>query len=118
MSGIMQSKFVYLSKGQDMSMENKAEIKPTVGSVVRSKAGRDSGRCFVVMWTEENFVGLCDGDLHKTDKIKKKKIKHVIPTEYVSAFVVAKLDAGDKVTNSEIRRELAEYQAEYGEAVE
>lgn len=97
---------------------DKTEDKLTVGSVVCSKAGRDSGRCFVVMWAEENFVGLCDGDLRKTDKIKKKKIKHVIPTEYVSAFVVAKLDAGEKVTNSEIRRELAEYQAEYGETAE
>lgn len=102
-----------------MSMEaDKADFNLTVGSVVCSKAGRDDGRYFVVMWQKENFVGLCDGDLRKTDKIKKKKIKHVIPTGYTSSFVVSKLDAGEKVTNSEIRRELAEYQAEYGESAE
>lgn len=106
-------------KGQDMSMEtDKTGSTLTVGSVVRSKAGRDGGRCFVVMWVEENFVGLCDGDLRKTDKIKRKKIKHIIPTKYVSAFVVSKLEAGDKVTNSEIRRELAEYQSAHSETAE
>lgn len=97
---------------------DKADSNLTVGSIVCSKAGRDDGRYFVVMWQKENFVGLCDGDLRKTDKIKKKKIKHVIPTGYISSFVVSKLDADEKVTNSEIRRELAEYQAEHRESEE
>lgn len=97
---------------------DKADSNLTVGSIVCSKAGRDDGRYFVVMWQKENFVGLCDGDLRKTDKIKKKKIKHVIPTGYISSFVVSKLDADEKVTNSEIRRELAEYQAEHQESEE
>lgn len=88
------------------------------GSVVRSKAGRDSGRYFVVLWKEGIYLGLCDGDLHKTDKMKKKKIKHVSPMNYTSSFVTEKLAAGGKVTNSEIRRELAEFLAERDDAEE
>ena len=43
-----------------------------VGDIVLSKAGRDSGRHYVVVSTEENFVFICDGDLHKNDKPKKR----------------------------------------------
>ena len=36
---------------------DKADSNLTVGSIVCSKAGRDDGRYFVVMWQKENFVG-------------------------------------------------------------
>jgi len=55
----------------------------TEGSVVRSKAGRDKGRFFVVLSLEDQFVYLADGDLRKISKPKRKKLMHVLPTKTV-----------------------------------
>ena len=32
-----------------------------IGQVVRSKAGRDNGKAFIVVATEENYVYVADG---------------------------------------------------------
>lgn len=50
------------------------------GRVVRSLAGRDADRWFVVIQVvDESFVMLSDGQTHKLDHPKKKKIKHLQP---------------------------------------
>ena len=82
------------------------EIK--VGSVVRSKAGRDKGDFFIVLAMEDNFVYMANGDLRKVDQPKKKKLKHLQGTEQVSEFIINKLSQGNKVTNSEVRKALAQ----------
>lgn len=89
------------------------DIEFNIGDIVFSKAGRDSGRCYIVMNTEDNFVYMCDGDLHKTEKPKKKKNKHLKNTMYKSEYVKSKLSEGLKVTNAELRRAMAEFQTEY-----
>ena len=49
-----------------------------IGRVVTAKAGRDSGRSFVVVAAEgEEFVMICDGGLRKSARPKKKKLKHL-----------------------------------------
>jgi len=80
-----------------------------VGQLVFSKAGRDKDRCFIVVRTEGEFAYLIDGDLRKTDTPKKKKMKHIRPTNCISQFVVDKLNKVGKVTNSEIRKEIEEF---------
>ena len=82
------------------------EIK--VGSIVRSKAGRDKGDFFIVLAMDENFVYMANGDLRKVDQPKKKKLKHLQGTEQVSEFIINKLSQGNKVTNSEVRKALAQ----------
>ena len=82
------------------------EIK--VGSVVRSKAGRDKGDFFIVLAIEDNYVYMANGDLRKVDQPKKKKLKHLQGTEQVSEFIINKLSQGNKVTNSEVRKALAQ----------
>ena len=74
------------------------QIKP--GDIVRSKAGRDKDRYFIVIRCEDVFAYVCDGDLRKTDKPKKKKIKHVNKTN-----TLLELDF-DNISNSEIRKML------------
>ena len=54
-------------------------VEVTIGDLVVSRAGRDKGRPFVVLRTEENYVYLADGDLRKLDRPKKKKRMHVKP---------------------------------------
>ena len=82
------------------------EIK--VGSVVRSKAGRDKGDFFIVLAMDDNYVYMANGDLRKVDQPKKKKLKHLQGTEQVSEFIINKLSQGNKVTNSEVRKALAQ----------
>ena len=58
------------------------QVKPiSVGSVVRSRAGRDTGRDFLVIGIlDQEFVLLADGELRKAEKPKKKKVKHLAAT--------------------------------------
>ena len=82
------------------------EIK--VGSVVRSKAGRDKGDFFIVLAMDGGYVYMANGELRKVDQPKKKKLKHLQGTEQVSEFIINKLSQGGKVTNSEVRKALAQ----------
>ena len=43
------------------------------GMLARSKAGHDTGKLFVVMQAEEEFVYLADGRCRTLDKQKKKR---------------------------------------------
>ena len=80
----------------------------TLGQVVFSKAGRDSGRKFVVVGiVDELHVLISDGDSRKIDKPKKKKLKHLEIMGQVPDDLQKKLKNGQSVTNSEIRRALA-----------
>ena len=81
-----------------------------VGDIVLSKMGRDSGRLYVVMSVVDNFAYICDGDLHKVDKPKKKKFKHMEKTPGNSEYVAGKIQDGLKVTNTEIRRSILEFE--------
>ena len=82
------------------------EIK--VGSIVRSKAGRDKGDFFIVLAMDGDYVYMANGNLRKVDQPKKKKLKHLQGTEQVSEFIINKLSQGLKVTNSEVRKALAQ----------
>ena len=55
-----------------------------VGSIVKSAAGRDKSRFFVVLALEDGgFAYIADGRLRKTEKPKKKKLIHLRPTNTV-----------------------------------
>lgn len=79
------------------------------GSIIYSNAGRDKGTYFVVMSVSGEYVNICDGKGRKTDKPKKKKIKHIKCGIGFSEFISRKLLDGERVTNTELRRELFEY---------
>ena len=81
----------------------------TAGMVVRSKAGRDTGGWFVVISTEGEYAYLVNGEQRKLDRPKKKKLKHLQVTTYVSEFIANKVNSGTKVTNQEVRKALADY---------
>lgn len=79
------------------------------GSIVRSIAGRDKGDLFIVLAREGDFVYLANGELRKVDRPKKKKLKHLQMTNSMSEFIHSKLHTQGKVTNSEVRKALAEF---------
>ncbi len=81
-----------------------------IGDIVLSKMGRDSGRHYIVVSTDENYVFICDGDYHKVAKPKKKKMKHVEATGSRSKYVAGKIAEEAKATNTELRRAIAEFE--------
>ena len=84
--------------------------KLKIGDIVLSKAGRDKDKHFVVVALEDIFAYVCDGDLRKTDKPKKKKLKHLKLTGSDSEYIADKISAGLKVTNTELRRAISEFE--------
>ena len=77
---------------------------------VQSIAGRDKGKIFVVLSVqEENYVLIADGKGRKLENPKRKKLKHVRRVSRTETRVAVKLQNGDKVLNSELRRDLAAF---------
>ncbi|HEY4543590.1 MAG TPA: KOW domain-containing RNA-binding protein [Tissierellaceae bacterium] len=85
----------------------KEDSKVTIGQVVKSKAGRDKGRLFIVIEVvDDEFVYIVDGDLRKLDKPKLKKVKHLVVYSTVFTEVGYKLDNKIKISNEYIRKLL------------
>ena len=78
-----------------------------ISDVVVSTAGHDQGELFYVVSTDEQFLYLANGKDRTLDKPKRKKRKHVQKVLRSETRVVEKLIRGDKVLNSELRRDLA-----------
>ena len=78
-----------------------------ISDVVVSTAGRDQGKLFYVIGTKEAYLLLANGKDRTLDKPKLKKQKHVQKVLRSETRVAVKLQNGDKVLNSELRRDLA-----------
>ena len=78
-----------------------------ISDVVRSLAGRDATDLFYVIGTEGDLLLLCDGKHRTLEKPKRKKRRHVQKVLRSETRVAAKLVSGDKVLNSELRKDLA-----------
>ena len=78
-----------------------------ISDVVRSLAGRDAEDLFYVIGTEGDLLLLCDGKHRTLEKPKRKKRRHVQKVLRSETRVAAKLVSGDKVLNSELRKDLA-----------
>ena len=77
--------------------------------VVVSLAGRDKGQLFFVLDTDDLFVYIADGKGRRLEQPKRKKRKHVRKLPQTDTRVAEKIRNGEKVLNSELRRELAAY---------
>ncbi len=53
------------------------------GRVVKSTAGRDSGKLLAVMQADEKTVLVCDGKERPVDRPKRKNIRHIVPTRII-----------------------------------
>ena len=79
----------------------------TIADVVVSTAGRDAGKLFYVLEADETWLTLVNGKDRSIEKPKRKKRKHTNKVLRSETRVAAKLRNGDKVLNSELRRDLA-----------
>lgn len=73
------------------------------GLIVRSLAGHDKGSFQVVLEIQNEYAVVCDGKRRSLEKLKRKKCKHLAPTETI-------LDEEALNTNRSIRRALRPFQ--------
>ena len=78
-----------------------------ISDVVLSTTGRDKGKLFYVIGIEGDLLLLANGKDRTLDKPKRKKQKHVQKVLRSETRVAVKLQNGDKVLNSDLRKELA-----------
>ena len=78
-----------------------------ISDVVVSTAGRDQGKLFYVVGTDPIYLTLANGKDRTLEKPKRKKRKHIQKVLRSETRVAEKLRLGDKVLNSELRRDLA-----------
>jgi len=75
------------------------------GSVVKSIAGHDKDRFYVVVRLEGDFAFIADGKIRKLEAPKKKRIKHLAPTK-------AEVDLKETATNNKLKNALKEFNSE------
>ena len=78
-----------------------------ISDVVVATAGREQGKLFYVVGTDPVYLMLANGKDRTMDKPKRKKRKHVQKVLRPETRVAGKIASGDKVLNSELRRDLA-----------
>ena len=78
-----------------------------IADVVESTAGRDAGKLFYVIDADDSNLTLVNGKDRTLEKPKKKKRKHTRKVLRSETRVAEKIRSGDKVLNSELRRDLA-----------
>ena len=90
--------------------------KSYVGSIVRSVAGRDAKRIFAIVAVEADsgeaggYVWLADGRLHKLEKPKRKKLRHLQRLAEADPVLAAQL-TGDSLTNRALFAYLNQYES-------
>ncbi len=78
----------------------------TRGQMVRSKAGRDKDRMFIIVDViDDQYVTIVDGDLRRVEKPKRKKIRHLSKINKVSDPALQAM-LGGELTNPLVRREI------------
>ncbi|MDR1532845.1 MAG: RNA-binding protein [Clostridiales bacterium] len=70
-----------------------------------SKRGRDQRKFFVVIGTAGEYAFIADGDSRRLAKPKKKKFKHLQPTNSFAEELLPKLNNG-QLLDADIRKVL------------
>ena len=79
----------------------------TIADVVRSIAGHDKDHLFYVLETDGEYLILADGKHRMIENPMRKKLKHTVKVLRSETRVAEKLRLGEKVLNSELRKDLA-----------
>ena len=83
-----------------------------ISDLVVSTAGRDQGSLFYCIAADQRYVMLVNGKDRTLEKPKRKSRRHVRKVLRSETRVAQKLRSGDKVLNSELRRDLASFARE------
>lgn len=79
--------------------------EPKIGQLVIATAGRDANKKFIVTCIiNDQYVYISDGDSRKILNPKKKKLKHLHLTEFISEEIAQGLLQNSVITNSVIKK--------------
>ena len=81
-------------------------MEQRIGQVIRTKAGRDNGKTFMVVETDGNYVYVADGETRRLENTKKKKLKHIQGSYSISEEIAQRIKDGT-AENYMIRQFLA-----------
>lgn len=84
----------------------------TVGQVVYSKSGHDSGKAFIITEVGDEYLYLTDGKNRKMDKPKKKKFKHVQVTNYSDAELKNKIENDEYILDADFVKAIKRYSSQ------
>ena len=87
-------------------------MKIEKANIVKSDAGRDKGKLFIVLAVEGEYLLLADGKGRKVESPKRKKHRHVRFVTDEETRLSDKIKSDERITNSELRRALAAYREE------
>jgi ribosomal protein L14E/L6E/L27E len=81
-----------------------------VGSIVYSKAGRDCGKCYIIVRLGDNgYAFVANGAEKSVASPKRKNVKHLEPAGERNDVIGDKLLNGKQVFDSEIKSALRAY---------
>ena len=80
----------------------------SIGQIVYSKRGRDKGNLFIVVGLYDNYCLIADGGLRKIESPKKKKLKHIQPTNNF-AEAISDNESFSKIKNSDLKHALLNF---------
>ncbi|MBR3281367.1 MAG: KOW domain-containing RNA-binding protein [Clostridia bacterium] len=80
------------------------------GTVVVSTAGRDKGYHFIVTKLMDNYVYIVDGNIHKVENPKYKKIKHIEIIGTCDDSLKQRIINNNKITNQTIKKALSKFE--------
>jgi len=80
-----------------------------LGQLVRSIAGRDAGRWYLVLQRlDDTYVLVSDGEKQSVVNPKKKNIRHLALDAEVAKELQTRLERGEQVSDDEVRAALEE----------
>lgn len=83
------------------------------GDVVKSIAGRDKEKLFLVCKVEDGYVFLANGKERKTTKAKRKNVKHIkLIIKAKNIELAKKIASKEPVSNERLAKELAKIKQE------
>lgn len=81
------------------------------GTLVKSIAGHDKSKLYMVQKTEHEYVYLTDGKYRPLEHPKKKKCKHVESMEITFDAMLEPYNRNKVIRNEDIKRAIKLYQA-------
>lgn len=80
------------------------------GMLARAKAGHDTGKLYVVMDADTEYVYLADGVHRTVDNTKKKKRKHIQIIYKIPVLLQELMEEGKEVQNEHIKKAIKDYE--------
>lgn len=83
----------------------------SAGMSAVSLAGHDTGKIYIIIEAEGEYVYLADGRLRPSDRPKKKKQKHVQIHCHIAPDIEEELKRDGVIKNETIKRVIKEYRS-------